>query len=142
MKSKSRLAQHLALLAPVAVLTCTGCGSTPLRRSTSEFPSPTSPTTWVHDGQTMVNPVALTTNRAPVYPMALRRAGVEGLVNVDAVISATGEVMLASVADSTDRSFDSATLETVRDWTFQPATRNGVPVAMAVRLPVGFAMER
>lgn len=142
MKSTSRLAQYFALLAPFAVLAFTGCSSTPLRRSTAEFPSPTSPTTWVHDGHAMVNPVALTTNRAPVYPIALRRSGVEGLVNVDAVISATGDVMLANVANSTDRAFDRATLEAVRDWTFQPATRDGVPVAMAVRLPVGFAMQR
>lgn len=128
-----------ALLALVALPALAGCSSAPLQRATAEF---VGPATWMEGGHAMVNPVALTTNRAPIYPIPLRRSRLEGLVNVDAVIDATGRVLLPSVADSTDQGFNKSTLEAVRDWTFQPATRDGVPIAMAVTLPVSYVMER
>ena len=58
-------------------------------------------------------------------------------------VSRDGVPIDVSVDDrSGNREFDRSALQAVRQWRFQPALRDGKPVAATVRVPVEFALER
>ena len=48
------------------------------------------------------------------------------------------DVQVVERSGDRDRAFDRAAIEAARQWRFQPATRNGEPVAATVQLPVEF----
>jgi protein TonB len=54
----------------------------------------------------------------------------EGMVELDFLIDENGSVQDIQVVESSGAVFDSAVVETVRNWKYQPATKNGVRVKM------------
>jgi periplasmic protein TonB len=56
-------------------------------------------------------------------------SGTRGDVVVDVVIDQNGRIAKSSLARGLGHGIDEAVLATIQQWTFQPATRNGVPVA-------------
>ena len=79
----------------------------------------------------------------PKYPASALRAGETGTVLVLASIDRNGVPIEVSLDDrSGNREFDRSALQAVRQWRFQPALRDGKPVAATVRVPVEFALER
>ena len=56
-------------------------------------------------------------------------AGTRGDVVVDVVIDKTGRIAKFTMTRGLGHGVDETVLATIRQWTFQPATRNGVPVA-------------
>ncbi|HNV79820.1 MAG TPA: energy transducer TonB [Thermomonas sp.] len=79
----------------------------------------------------------------PKYPASALRAGETGTVLVLASIDRNGVPIEVSLDDrSGNREFDRSALQAVRQWRFQPALRDGKPVATSVRVPVEFALER
>ena len=56
-------------------------------------------------------------------------AGSSGDVVLNAVIDARGRIAELTLLRGLAPSIDEAVMATVKDWTFTPATRNGVPVA-------------
>ena len=79
----------------------------------------------------------------PKYPASALRAGETGTVLVLASIDRNGVPIEVSLDDrSGNREFDRSALQAVRQWRFQPALRDGKPVAAKVRVPVEFALER
>ena len=56
-------------------------------------------------------------------------SGTRGDVIVDVVIDAQGHIAKSTMEHGLGYGVDEAVLATVQQWTFQPATRNGVPVA-------------
>ena len=86
-------------------------------------------------------PQPLAGNPVPAYPRSALRAGQEGAVMLRIDIDARGvptDVQVVERSGDRDRAFDRAAIEAARQWRFQPATRNGEPVAATVRLPVEF----
>ena len=78
----------------------------------------------------------------PKYPASALRSGQTGTVLVAATIDANGKPVEVRVDDrSGNRAFDRAALAAVKQWRFEPATRNGKPVEGMVRVPVQFALE-
>ena len=78
----------------------------------------------------------------PKYPASALRRGQTGTVLVAATIDAKGKPVDVRVDDrSGNREFDRAALAAVKQWRFEPATRNGKPVEGMVRVPVEFALE-
>ena len=78
----------------------------------------------------------------PAYPPAALRAGDEGTVLLRVEVGADGKPTDVQVAGrSGSRELDRAAERAVRDWTFQPATRNGKAVASTVQVPVDFRVE-
>ena len=77
----------------------------------------------------------------PQYPDDERRRGVEGNVTLRIDVDANG---LPSDVDyahrSGNRALDRAALVAARNWRFQPAIRNGEPVASTVTVPVAFRL--
>jgi protein TonB len=56
-------------------------------------------------------------------------SGTRGDVIVDVVIDKTGRIAKSTLAHGLGNGIDETVLATIQQWTFQPATRNGVPVA-------------
>ncbi len=81
-------------------------------------------------------------NPSPRYPSAALRSGIEGNVLIRAEIDADGmPTEIGFARRSGNRELDRAALNAVRNWRFQPALRDGKPVASAVQVPVAFVLE-
>lgn len=78
----------------------------------------------------------------PAYPAEAARVKAEGSVTVKVDVGANGMPTNVTLAKrSGERVLDEAALEAVRQWRFQPAIRNGKPVASTVEVPVDFTMQ-
>lgn len=66
--------------------------------------------------------------------------GVEGDVTVQATITPEGDVTDIVVVRSI-RLLDEAAVAAVRQWKFEPATENGVPIAVEATLTVTFQLR-
>ena len=79
----------------------------------------------------------------PRYPESARRRGIEGTVLLKMRITAQGRVEDVQVIRSAGYpDLDESAMEAVRRWRFEPARRNGAPVAEdAVLLPVVFQLQ-
>jgi TonB family protein len=76
-------------------------------------------------------PLALETP-LPVYPLDLRRAGVQGYARVTMRVDENGRVVEARVIDSTSPKFSMAALAAASQWKFDPALAGGQPVSVWV----------
>ncbi len=65
---------------------------------------------------------------APAYPGELAERGVKGRVTVDFFIDETGAVRVPSVSIEDDSVLTSLAVSALRQWRFEPPTRNGRPV--------------
>ena len=76
------------------------------------------------------------------YPLAARRRGLSGTVNVEIVIRPDGAISAVAVADSSSHAvLDDAAVETIRRLAPEPLPRDVPPRTLRVRLPVVFALE-
>lgn len=79
---------------------------------------------------------------APAYPAAAQRAGDQGTVLLQVEVGADGRPGEVSVVGrSGSRDLDRAAIEAVRGWTFEPAIRDGKPVASSIQVPVEFRLD-
>jgi protein TonB len=88
---------------------------------------------------TDVMPEAVTRVK-PDYPAIARDAGMEGKVVVRMLVGLDGRVRRAELERSSPV-FDEAALAAARQWTFTPATTNGKPVMVWVRVPFDFRLH-
>jgi protein TonB len=77
----------------------------------------------------------------PIYPDAARRARLEGLVVLDAIIATSGEIEDVRVMRSANALLDSAAEDAVRRWRYRPATWNGRAVRVLLRVTVVFRLH-
>jgi periplasmic protein TonB len=80
-------------------------------------------------------------NPAPRYPIRAFRQKAQGTVIVRAEVlpdGNSGKVVLHQ--SSGHESLDTAAVETVRKWRFQPATDDGKPVKQWVNIPIKFRL--
>ena len=85
-------------------------------------------------------PVALETI-SPVYPELARRAHVEGIVVLEAVIGPDGSVRDVRVLHGTHPLLDPAAVEAVRRWRYRAATVGTRPVAVFLQVVVTFSLR-
>lgn len=76
--------------------------------------------------------------RQPSYPQELRKRKRRGTVYVVFLVSTEGRVLQPKVEKSTDPAFERPALEAVRQWRFEPGTRNGEKVQFKLRIPITF----
>ena len=76
----------------------------------------------------------------PKYPKDAYAKKIAGIVEVEILIDASGKVTRARVLKSIP-SLDPAALDTVEQWRFRPATKNGRSVATIARAPIIFAID-
>ena len=77
----------------------------------------------------------------PLYPPDAKAARIQGTVVLHLVISAAGTTDDVTVESSVDPSLDAAAVEAVQQWTFEPAQRNGEPVAVEVTITINFSLR-
>jgi protein TonB len=75
---------------------------------------------------------------APVYTETARRARVEGIVILEAVIDSRGTIDQVVVRKPLGFGLDQRAVEAVRQWRFLPARLNGRPVAVYFTLTVRY----
>ncbi|AOS45358.1 transport protein TonB [Lacunisphaera limnophila] len=80
--------------------------------------------------------------RAPAYPEAARRAGINGRVTVQFVVDQEGSVVRAEAVEWTDPSFVDAAVRAVLGWRFQPGTQLGRKVSFRMAVPIEFNAAR
>ncbi|HSD66815.1 MAG TPA: energy transducer TonB [Vicinamibacteria bacterium] len=77
---------------------------------------------------------------APVYPDLAMKAGVQGIVIIEATVDARGRVANATVLRSVPV-LDEAALEAVRKWVYTPTLLNGVPTPVIMTVTVTFRLK-
>jgi TonB family protein len=78
----------------------------------------------------------------PEFSEIARRERFQGVVSLNVVIDKTGRVSRASIAHAAGLGLDEQAVRTVRTWRFNPAQRNGKPVAVSVYIEVAFHLYR
>jgi protein TonB len=74
--------------------------------------------------------------RIPNYPAELRQR--QGTVYIVFMVDTHGRVINPKIEKSTDSAFERPALEAVKQWRFEPGTRNGETVAFKMRAPITF----
>ena len=76
----------------------------------------------------------------PDYPRAAIRTRSEGVVILDAIITAAGDVDEVRVLRSANPLLDDAAVRAVRQWAYRPALLDGRPVRVRLTVTVKFSM--
>lgn len=85
---------------------------------------------------------AYLTNPKPIYPFLAFKMKIEGKVILSVDVAESGAVNKVSVIESSgNESLDRSALETVKNWKFSPARKNGVIVSQVVRIPITFSLK-
>ncbi len=77
----------------------------------------------------------------PDYTDRARRAGLEGEVLLEVVVTADGGVGDVRILRRLGSGLDEEAVSAVRQWRFEPARRQGTPVAVVVEVAVGFSLR-
>jgi TonB family protein len=89
-----------------------------------------------------VEPPVLITRVQPDYPENLRRAGLEGVVVLEAVITESGCVRAVSVVKGVAPPLDFQSARAVSQWRYRPARLAGQPVSVYLTVTVTFNLGR
>jgi TonB family protein len=77
----------------------------------------------------------------PVYTEEARKARITGIVIVEAVIDKTGAVRETQVLKGLPNGLSEAALDAIKQWTFEPATKDGQPVDVIFNLTMNFQLS-
>jgi protein TonB len=77
----------------------------------------------------------------PVYTEEARQARIQGVVILQAVIDAAGNVADVKVLKGLPNGLSESAVEAVRQWRFEPAMRHGQPVAVYFNFTVSFGLQ-
>jgi protein TonB len=81
-------------------------------------------------------------NPKPIYPKALHRAGVTGMVRVSMTVKADGSVSNAGIAQSAHPELEEASLAAVNQWRFKPWTiTKDQPAQIIVVAPMEYRLD-
>jgi TonB family protein len=114
-------------------------GCTSLPPTAGKVIAPTAPPVCSNTGDNFQPPV-VKRMVAPDFPVELRRNGATGMVLIDCIIDATGRVQNPRVIEASDESLISPALYAIWRWEFEPARRDGKPVATQATIPIRFAL--
>lgn len=77
----------------------------------------------------------------PHYPSSLRNAGIQGIVHLAYIVGTDGRPQQVQVLAANHPDFGPPAKEAVEQWRFRPGTKDGVPVAVAVKQIVTFNLD-
>jgi protein TonB len=80
-------------------------------------------------------------NVPPEYPELAKRAGIEGVVILEAVIDVSGHVDHVKVLSSIPM-LNEAAIRAVKQWRYTPTELNGVPIPVLLTITVRFSIVR
>jgi TonB family protein len=87
-----------------------------------------------------VQQAKLITQVPPVYPDLAKQARIQGIVQLQVVISPTGHIQSANVLTGHPL-LRQAALDSVIQWVYQPTLLNGQPVSVSTTVDVSFSLE-
>jgi|HubBroStandDraft_4_1064222.scaffolds.fasta_scaffold04602_7 TonB family protein len=93
-------------------------------------------------GSNGVTPPHLIHNVIPEYSDKARRAKVEGTVLISLVVDSSGNPTMIKVTRSLGSGLDEKAVEAVQQWRFDPATKDGKPVAVHLAAEVSFRLYK
>jgi protein TonB len=82
--------------------------------------------------------ISVLRNPPPRYPQNLKQKGISGKVVIEATVDTTGKVSNAKILESSDPAFSEAVLKAIRQWMFNPATKDGQPISSKIQVPFSF----
>jgi TonB family protein len=88
-----------------------------------------------------VTPPTLLNKVEPQYTKKAAKNKIQGMAVLSVVINADGQPQDIRVIRKLDPGLDQKAIEAVRQWTFEPATRNGQPVAVQATVEVNFQLK-
>ena len=88
-----------------------------------------------------VKPPEKIVSPSPQYTEIARKARIQGVVIVEAIIDKEGEVTNVKILKGLPMGLDNAAADAVAKWKFKPATLNGKPVAVIYNLTVNFRLQ-
>lgn len=89
--------------------------------------------------QSVKAPRALDTPE-PKYSKSARKQKIEGVVTLSVIIGTDGKAHNVKVVKSLEPSLDANAIEAVKSWKFAPATKDGRPVAVEMRLEIDYKL--
>ncbi|MDY7093458.1 MAG: energy transducer TonB [Acidobacteriota bacterium] len=103
-------------------------------------PPPAEPTGPIHVGGDVSAPVKIS-SPPPQYTEIARKARIQGVVIVQAIINKDGRVENVKVLKGLPMGLDQAAVDAIKKWRFEPATLNGKPVTVYYNLTVNFTLQ-
>jgi len=103
-------------------------------------PGPARPAGILEVGGGVTAPVKLYAPK-PIYTEEARAARVQGVVIVRLIVDVDGSVRDVQVLKGLPLGMTERTVETVREWRFEPALRGGVPVPVFFNITVSFTVQ-
>jgi TonB family protein len=88
-----------------------------------------------------ITPPKLKKEVKPQYTERAKQEKIEGEVLMDCVVKADGTVGDITIARSLHPDLDQAAIDAAKQWEFEPATRNGKPVAVMVTIAMSFTLK-
>ena len=76
----------------------------------------------------------------PYYSHSAKAQGIQGTVTLSVIIGIDGKAHDVKVVKSLEPSLDANAIEAVKTWKFAPATKDGRPVAVQMRLEVDYKL--
>ena len=76
----------------------------------------------------------------PDYTEAARKARLEGMAVFKVIIGVDGKVYDPKLLKSLSPDLDAQAIAAMKQWKFQPATLNGQPVAVFIKIEVNFQL--
>jgi TonB family protein len=113
----------------------------PVATSTAN-PSPKSPSTPTPSSPPVLTPPSLRSHGNVPYPPEAAAAHLEGTVGLQLELDAMGKVLSAKVLTSAGHGFDEAAATAVRDFVFEPAKQDGVPIPSSVQFAYEFHLPK
>lgn len=102
-------------------------------------PAPPGPTPFQVGGE--VSPPVKIYGPSPPYTEDARKGRIQGVVILEAIIDALGNVTEVEVLKGLPGGLSESAVEAARSWRFEPARRNGEPVPVYFTLTVRFSLQ-
>jgi len=144
--------------APAETVTATPGGAAPGANATEVATQPAPPavvptpaiaatplvTEAVPEKEARIVPPMLLSQTPPRYPPIAQQRGIEGIVELTALVDETGHVAEVRVTRTQPAKigFEEAAMQHVRTRRYKPATRDGTPIRMVVPIVVKFTKSR
>jgi protein TonB len=95
-----------------------------------------------NDSAECITPPRVTYSPDPEYDQASRKAKIEGTVVLRIIVTRDGLVKDPRIKRGLCEALDKRAVETVSQWKFNPATKNGKPVSLYLIVEVSYKLNQ